>query len=232
VFIAASSDIVDQGWTVDDLWQEQVFSESCVSSETGPYDDGLYTGVYEIWTECGGVGSWFIVVVAEDAARSTLFLVEVVLATEADAEAFDQITATFSLVGDTGGASGGGTALGVPALIADVAPGTCFDDADWGDDGTIVPVSCDDSHDNEVIYNYLYDDVAWPGFDALDAAASAECLAVFPGYVGIGYEESLLIVAPVLPTEDVWASGDRIISCVVYDLNFEQLIGSTYQSGY
>ena len=82
-----------------DLNVEQ-FSETCTYDARHDYEDPLYVGAYDLYTECGGEGSTFVVLVAEPADGAYIMLLQVVLVGEADAEALDQILNSFQVIGE------------------------------------------------------------------------------------------------------------------------------------
>lgn len=49
------------------------------------------------------------------------------------------------------------------------------------------------------------------------------CFESFESYVGAAYEESELDFNYYVPTEDSWAAGDRVVTCVLLDYDGEQL---------
>lgn len=78
------------------------FSDACVYDARYEYDDGVYTGAYDLYTDCGAEGSVFFQVIAEPAARTWLASVQIVAVTDADLAAADEIFNTF-LVESFGG---------------------------------------------------------------------------------------------------------------------------------
>jgi len=82
-----------------DLNVEQ-FSETCTYDARYDYEDPLYVGAYDLYTECGGEGSTFVVLSAEPADGAYIMLLQVVLVGEADAEALDQILNSFQVIGE------------------------------------------------------------------------------------------------------------------------------------
>ncbi|MCL4804143.1 MAG: trypsin-like peptidase domain-containing protein [Anaerolineae bacterium] len=75
------------------------FSTDCTLDGRYDYDDSVYTGVYDLYTDCAGEGSVIIVLGAEPADRSYSMIVLVQAVTDADLDALDQILSTFSVVG-------------------------------------------------------------------------------------------------------------------------------------
>jgi serine protease Do len=92
VFIGASAMFsTGVGETLDML----DFGDSCILEGRYEYDDGVYTGLYDFYTDCGAEGSLFFNVVAEPADQSWLASVQIIALTDADLAAADEIFATF-----------------------------------------------------------------------------------------------------------------------------------------
>jgi serine protease Do len=90
---------VDQaaGITVEDMLAR--VTPECTDAGTEPYDDGLYVGQIQTWTDCAGTPSRVYVIAA--APEGQEFVVGVVsqVASQADLDALDQIIATFKVTG-------------------------------------------------------------------------------------------------------------------------------------
>lgn len=99
VFIGASQQLA-QEMSVTDLLDQNSFSQSCTYEGREDYSDGLYTGFFDTWTNCGGTETVLIVVAFEPEDGSFLGLVQVQVVTEADLEALDRILDTFIVVGE------------------------------------------------------------------------------------------------------------------------------------
>ncbi|MBP1465302.1 serine protease [Candidatus Chloroploca sp. M-50] len=99
VFIGASQQLA-QEMNVTDLLDQNAFSQSCTYEGRDDYSDGLYTGFFDTWTNCGGTDTVLIVVGFEPEDGSFLGLVQVQVVTEADLEALDRILDTFIVVGE------------------------------------------------------------------------------------------------------------------------------------
>lgn len=103
---------VGTGYTPDELLDTMLgsdlsFLDQCDAGERGDYDDGLYTGRSQIFTQCGETGAEYAVIAAEPQGGEFVILVEVQVVTQADLDALDRILQTFQVVGDI---EGGGTA--------------------------------------------------------------------------------------------------------------------------
>jgi len=76
------------------------YSEGCTYDGRYEYEDPLYTGLYDVYTDCGEVGSVLIDVVAVPDHRAFIIWVEIQVATEEDLDALDRILDTFEVVGE------------------------------------------------------------------------------------------------------------------------------------
>jgi len=85
--------------SVDDFISYSQFTGDCVSDGPEPYDDGLYQGQLQVWTDCGASLAGLAVIAAQPPGGEFTVRVVVQLVTEADADALDQIIQTFRVVG-------------------------------------------------------------------------------------------------------------------------------------
>ncbi|MEZ5491923.1 MAG: GYF domain-containing protein [Gammaproteobacteria bacterium] len=118
--------------------------------------------------------------------------------------------------------------------MAYLTTGACFDDPPGGYANSISgvrSVPCDEPHDNEVYASIEVELQDYPGNDFLDDYANTECIAQFEGFVGIDYDSSTLAVFPLYPTPESWETGDRVVSCILYEMNLEKLSQSAKGSG-
>jgi serine protease Do len=70
----------------------------CTDGGITDYSDARFTGQYQVWEQCGGVGAAYIVLVASSTDfPGRTFVVAVQATTEADLEVIDQIFATFNV---------------------------------------------------------------------------------------------------------------------------------------
>lgn len=118
--IVASPDIEDffETWSqpgvyffafefVGNLSEEEVldevaadYSDDCETADRYEYDDGLYTGLYEEYNQCGIDNVTYIEIVASPEDRPFMVVLEIQLVTEADMEALDHIIESFQVIGD------------------------------------------------------------------------------------------------------------------------------------
>ena len=71
------------------------FSESCRFDSRNDYDDGTYTGLYDLYVDCGPADSVFLQVMATPPDQSWVAMVQIVAVTTADLVAADRIFETF-----------------------------------------------------------------------------------------------------------------------------------------
>ncbi len=92
--------VTDQFHAADiDMALDNLARVDCVSAGRFDYSDPMYTGRYEMFTDCGGTASQYFVVASVPADDSYLALVAVQVTGDADLHALDQILATFQVVG-------------------------------------------------------------------------------------------------------------------------------------
>ncbi|MBN2004764.1 MAG: serine protease [Anaerolineae bacterium] len=81
--------------------------ESCTYEGRFDYQDELYTGRYDYYTECGDADSVMFVVVAAPEEEDFVTVIIMQAVTEADLEAADHVFNTFTVVGTLPGATSG-----------------------------------------------------------------------------------------------------------------------------
>ncbi len=113
--------------------------------------------------------------------------------------------------------------------------GDCFDDTqdifDAGSAGAEVQelpgLPCSDPHDNEVYAVFDVRFEAFPGDVSMSNEATNACLKYFEGFIGTSYEESVLDIFSLYPTDASWSQmNDREVVCAVYHINGKKLTGS------
>jgi len=110
--------------------------------------------------------------------------------------------------------------------------GDCFNSASSDTEVSSVPgVPCTDLHDYETYAVFDVNVTEYPGEDGMMELAFESCMDQFPSYVGTDYESSTLEVTSMFPSPESWRQDDREVLCAVYDMNGEQLVGSTKGSG-
>ena len=107
--------------------------------------------------------------------------------------------------------------------------GDCFNGGAAGTEvSDVTIVDCAKPHDAEVfsVFDYPNAPSDFPGTDALNTAVTDKCNPDFETYVGKDYNSSTYGLAPLLPTEDGWKSGDHEIVCLIVSGDSGQLTGS------
>jgi serine protease Do len=82
------------------LLDELAHTYDCVYDGRYEYDDGLYKGLYDLYLECGDVGSVIVELAAMPEDSSFIIFVQVQAVTDADLDALDQILNTFLVAGE------------------------------------------------------------------------------------------------------------------------------------
>jgi hypothetical protein len=129
------------------------------------------------------------------------------------------------------------TGCGVVSQITDAAQGkkdvfsiqlgdcTNEDASQTGEVTSVRDVPCDQAHDNEVYLVWELDgdefpaDIAFPGDDAIFAAADSGCGPYFETWIGAPFAETSLNYFPYVPGEESWGQGDREVVCLAFDEN-------------
>ena len=75
------------------------FSGDCTYEGRDKYQDAVYTGLYDHYTNCGGVGTTLIVLSAVPENRGFLILLQIQVVSQADLEALDKILSSFEVIG-------------------------------------------------------------------------------------------------------------------------------------
>jgi serine protease Do len=75
------------------------FSGDCEYLGRDTYEDAVYTGLYDYYTNCGGVGTEFVNLTAVPANRAFVILLQVQVVSQADLEAVDKILNSFEVIG-------------------------------------------------------------------------------------------------------------------------------------
>lgn len=94
VFFAASAELAANFNEVT-LLDTIDFSNGCDYEGRSDYSDPLYTGVYDLYTDCGGEGVLEIVLTAVPENRNFVILVVIQIVTDADLDALDRILDSF-----------------------------------------------------------------------------------------------------------------------------------------
>jgi Protein of unknown function (DUF2510)/Septum formation len=101
--------------------------------------------------------------------------------------------------------------------VFDLEVGDCLgEETGEGEIESIEAAPCSEPHTEEIFAALTVPDGDYPGQEALDAEAEG-CLEEFAEFVGMPYEESVLEINYMTPTEESWGMGDRELLCTVYD---------------
>jgi hypothetical protein len=103
--------------------------------------------------------------------------------------------------------------------------GDCFAEVSEGELMTVPVVPCSEPHIYEVYAQSSLPEGDFPGADAILEQTEELCIAEFESFVGLSYEESVLDVFYLSPTEETWLVGDRAVTCSIYDPG-EEVTGS------
>jgi len=95
VYFAATDQISLSTEELLDLFD---FSDSCTFDSRLPYQDPLYTGFFDLWTDCDGTGTLVVAVAVEPEDQGFLAIVLVQVVSEADLEALDRIIDSFIVI--------------------------------------------------------------------------------------------------------------------------------------
>jgi len=93
-----ASDVLAQEYTVASLLNDLPEEYSCTYDGRYEYDDGLYTGLYNLYVDCGDVNSVIIALAAEPAHQEFLMYLVIQAVNDADFEALQQILDTFLVI--------------------------------------------------------------------------------------------------------------------------------------
>jgi serine protease Do len=99
VFFGASTTLAQQYDTAG-LLDQITFSDDCTYDGRYDYSDPIYTGIYDLYINCGETDSSIINLSAEPEDRSFIMLLQIQVVTDADLDALDRILNTFQVVGD------------------------------------------------------------------------------------------------------------------------------------
>lgn len=96
-----------------------------------------------------------------------------------------------------------------------LAVGDCFNDQGGTMISEIPVVPCAEPHDYEVYHEVEMAEGDYPGDEAIEAQAEADCTAQFATFIGVPYESSVLNFSYLTPSQQSWSeAGDRMIQCI------------------
>lgn len=102
--------------------------------------------------------------------------------------------------------------------VLTLAVGDCLVGVEEGLQTSVDAVPCAEEHDLEAFHDFALPAGDFPGEDAVDEAAGDGCHAAFEEFIGVSYDESVLIYTYFYPSEESWTEADdRLITCLVGD---------------
>lgn len=82
--------------------------------------------------------------------------------------------------------------------------GDCFNDQSGTEVNDVPGVPCSEPHDNEIFAAFDLEPGAWPGEEAVSELADTGCMERFEPAIGAIYDESVLVVSHLVPTQQSW----------------------------
>lgn len=148
----------------------------------------------------------------------------------------DGPTAAPSTTTTTEGATSSTARPDVVAVV-DLGVGDCFDEGAVREDEPsklqeVRVVDCAGPHRNEVYASLTFeaDGDDYPGNGPLAEFAQERCVGEFADFVGAAVARTDYGIGTIYPDEASWATGDRVVLCVLYDTGDEPLEGSARDS--
>jgi len=99
MIFSASSALAQSANELTLLEEFRTLEGQCTYAGRQPYEDAAYTGQYDVYTDCGGVGATAVVVGAVPADRSFVIRVFIQANSDRDFEALDRILNSFVVTG-------------------------------------------------------------------------------------------------------------------------------------
>ena len=111
--------------------------------------------------------------------------------------------------------------------VFDLDVGDCLADLKDATEWSSIEASpCSEPHSDEIYAKgEIPDSDEYPGKQAIETAAQDICLSHYEAFVGLPYDDSVLDIGYLAPTEDSWAEGDRTVLCTIFD-PLQEVIGS------
>jgi hypothetical protein len=121
------------------------------------------------------------------------------------------------VAGDNPG-TGTDTGEGTDTDVFTIVVGDCLNDGSVeGEVSTVKTIDCAEPHDSEAYASVIMTDGDFPGDQAVQDQAIADCTSEFSAFVGLDYESSIYNFSYYYPTAESWAQGDREILCLIID---------------
>ena len=127
LFFGASTDFA--GTDSTEILDALDYTDDCASSERFEYDDNVFIGHYDLWEGCGDTESLWVVLAAQPESEEYLVLLNILLATDSDVMALEEIFKSFNVVSSDAGDE---DALPIAEVVTDAlnirsGPGTSYD---------------------------------------------------------------------------------------------------------
>jgi Septum formation len=123
-----------------------------------------------------------------------------------------------NIVSNNGSSTGTDTGTETDTDVFTIAVGDCLNDGSVeGEVSTVKTIDCAQPHDSEAYASVLMADGEFPGDQAVQDQATADCTTQFSTFVGLAYQESIYNFSYYYPTAASWAQGDREILCLIID---------------
>jgi len=125
---------------------------------------------------------------------------------------------------------------GLARPISQARTGECLD-LSINSDGEVKAFDrrrCDQAHRFEVVGTVTSPATRgdpYPGAAALESLGQDGCLPLFAAYVGIDFDDSELMMRPLIPISSSWAAGDRRVTCLVESGDGLRMSESVLNSG-
>ena len=125
---------------------------------------------------------------------------------------------------DEGGQIGGAGDI----EVTDVRAGDCFDLKDPAEEeiADVEGKPCTEAHEFEMFFVGDLPQGDFPSDAVINSFLESECLPAFDAYVGMPYEQSVLDIFPLIPSESGWDAGDHAVQCALFDPIDEELTES------
>jgi serine protease Do len=100
LFVAVSRSMADKYPSDDAILDKKDWTQDCKAVERSDYSDGVFTGRYDFYTECGPEKATFIHLSAAPEGRPYVIYVQILAVTAADLDIADHIAQTMKVVGE------------------------------------------------------------------------------------------------------------------------------------
>lgn len=132
---------------------------------------------------------------------------------------------------------------GAPLNPFDLRAGQCFNEGSWFDEARerridlTASIGCEQPHQREVYFEAEFpapNGAPFPGEAAMQEWSTELCYSEFEQFVGLEYERSRYEISFIHPTESTFeheVGRHRRVTCVLFDLLGEDLVGSAHGTG-